>query len=60
MQFQYCYCKCEVSKTKKLWIVSHMGEVLSLVSLMENALPTTIKAFTAKHVPSNHRASRAL
>lgn len=30
-----------------------MGEVLSLVSLMENALPTTIKALRAKCVLSN-------
>lgn len=36
-----------------------MGEVLSLVSLMENALPTTMKALRAKCVLSN-TASRVL
>lgn len=60
MQLQYPYCKYKVNKTKKLWRVSLMGEVLSSLSLEENALPTTIKAFTAKHMLSNHRACRVL
>lgn len=36
-----------------------MGEALSLVSLIENAVPTTIKAFAAKCVLSS-TASRVL
>lgn len=60
MEFQYPYSKCKVSKTKKLWRVSLMGDVLSLVSLIENTLPTTVKAFTAKYVLPNHKASRVL
>lgn len=59
MEFQYPYSKCKVTKTKKLWSFL-FGEVLSLVPPVTNALPTTIKAFTAKHVLSNNRAFKVL
>lgn len=53
-----CNFSIPIVKAKKLWRALLMGEVVSLVSLW-SAVPTTIKAFTAKCVLSN-TASRVL